>query len=106
MTRIIAPEGLRERLADLPFLGRLTCSHDRLTAGAWEEVVLEYEVGAPRIADGAWLKITFKFYSDGALFQTGDPAAANYLSAEYQAAQTLPGQGPATVQSLKVRFDQ
>lgn len=106
MADFIAPPGLRRRIADLPFLGRLTCSHDRLTAGAWEEVVLDYEVGGSGIADGAWLKITFKFYSDWALFQTVDPAAAHYLSAEYQAAPTLPGQRPATVQSLKTRFDQ
>lgn len=103
---VVAPRGLRQHISELPFLGRLTCSHDRLIAGAWEEIVLDYEVGASGIADGAWLKVTFKFYSDWALFQTADPGAANYLTAEYQAAPTLPGQQPATVQALKVRFDQ
>ncbi|MBV5336174.1 hypothetical protein JZU48_04095, partial [bacterium] len=73
---------------------------DRLTAGAWEQVILDYEVGGSGVADGAWLKIAFKFYSDWAPFQTTDPTAANYLSAEYQAAPTLPGQSPATVQAL------
>src|SRR5678816_67269 len=45
-------------------------------------------------------------YSDWALFQTSDPKAANYVSAEYQAGALVSGQSPATVQSLKVRFDQ
>src|SRR5262249_19541471 len=35
-----------------------------------------------------------------------DPTAANYVSAEYQAGPLVPGQEPATVQSLKCRFDQ
>jgi hypothetical protein len=52
------------------------------------------------------MKATFKFYSDWALFQTTDPAAANYVSADYQAGPLLPGQEPATVQSLSCRFDQ
>ena len=41
-----------------------------------------------------------------ALFQTSDPAAANFISAEYQAGKLVPGQSPGTVQSLSVRFDQ
>ncbi|MGO4716942.1 hypothetical protein [Bradyrhizobium sp. 2TAF24] len=65
-----------------------------------------YEVGAVGLADGAWLKLAFKFYSDWALFQTTDPAGANYVSAEYHAAPVRPGQSPSTVQALKVRFDQ
>lgn len=102
----VAPRGLREAVTALPFLGRLSCSHGRLVAGAWEEIVLDYEVGGSGLADGAWIKVTFKFYSDWALFQTADPRAADYVSAEYQAGPLLPGQSPATVQSLKVRFDQ
>ena len=102
----IAPKGLYEQNKVLPFLGCVTSSHSQLTAGAWEELQLVYTVGASGLADGAWLKLAFKFYSDWALFQTSDPAGANYVSAEYQAGPLLPGQSPATVQHLKVRFDQ
>jgi len=101
-----APQGLYTKSKDRPFLGKVTCNIDRLEAGSWTEVILDYEVGASGIADGAWLKATFKFYSDWALFQTVDPKAANYVSAEYQAGPLVKGQSPATVQSLKVRFDQ
>ena len=102
----ITPVGLYEKTKDMPFLGGVTCHTEQLIAGSWEEIVLDYEVGASGIADGAWLKATFKFYSDWALFQTTDPSGANYVSAEYQAADCVEGQSPATVQSLKVRFDQ
>ncbi len=101
-----APKGLYGKTKDMDFLGKVTCHVDQLEAGSWQELVLDYEVGASGIADGAWLKATFKFYSDWALFQTGDPAGANYVSAEYQAGSLAEGQSPATVQSLKVRFDQ
>lgn len=102
----VAPEGLYEKTKDMPFLGKATCNVEKLVAGSWQEIVIDYEVGASGIADGAWLKATFKFYSDWALFQTVDPRSANYVSAEYQAGPCVPGQSPATVQSLKVRFDQ
>src|SRR6267142_502708 len=98
----VAPQGLYELNKARPFAGRVTCNLDKLVAGSWSEVVLDYEVGASGIADGAW----FKFYSDWALFQTVDPHGANYLSADYQAGPLAKGQSPATVQSLKVRFDQ
>ncbi len=101
-----APEGYYQKVKDMPFLGKVTCHTKQLVAGSWEEIVLDYEVGSSGIADGAWIKATFKFYSDWALFQTTDPKGANYVSAEYQAGPCLPGQSPATVQSLKVRFDQ
>ncbi len=101
-----APEGLFEQNIKLPFLGRVTCSVSKLVAGEWTELVIDYEVGQAGLADGAWIKATFKFYSDWALFQTVDPKAANYVSAEYQAGPLVPGQSPATVQGLKVRFDQ
>ena len=102
----VAPQGLYARTRAAPFLGRVSCNIERLTAGEWTEVILDYELGASGMADGAWFKATFKFYSDWALFQTSDPKAANYVSAEYQAGPLVPGQSPATVQSLKVRFDQ
>ncbi len=101
-----APEGLYQITKDMSFLGKVSCNVDRLVAGEWTEVILDYEIGASGMADGAWFKVTFKFYSDWALFQTEDPKAANYVSAEYQAGPCVPGQSPATVQSLKVRFDQ
>ena len=101
-----APKGLYQKTKDMPFLGRVTCNREQLVAGEWTEIVLDYEVGASGIADGAWIKATFKFYSDWALFQTADPAGANYVSAEYHAGPCVEGQSPATVQSLKVRFDQ
>lgn len=102
----IAPQGLYEQNKARPFLGHVSCSHHTVTAGAWEEIQLVYTVGASGLADGAWLKVAFKFYSDWALFQTSDPSAANFVSAEYQAGALVPGQSPATVQHLKVRFDQ
>ncbi len=102
----ISPEGYYQKTKDMTFLGSVTCHTTQLVAGSWEEILLDYEVGASGIADGAWIKATFKFYSDWALFQTTDPTAANYVSAEYQAGPCHNGQSPATVQSLKVRFDQ
>ena len=102
----IAPKGLYEKTKAMPFLGSVSCSVEDIEAGSWHEIVLDYEVGASGIADGAWMKATFKFYSDWALFQTDNPQGANYVSAEYQAGPLADGQTPATVQSLKVRFDQ
>lgn len=43
---------------------------------------------------------------DWALLQTSDQKADNYVSAEYEPGELLPGQTPATVQGLSVRFDQ
>jgi hypothetical protein len=102
----VAPAGLYERHKALAFAGRVSCNVAHLEAGSWQEIVLDYEVGASGVADGAWLKATFKFYSDWALFQTSDPCAPNFISAEYHAAPLVPGQSPATVQALNVRFDQ
>ncbi len=100
------PQGYEEYVSNLPFLGRLHCSTTKIEAGSWQEILLDYEVGASGIADGARLKVTFKFYSDWALFQAEVPDGANYLSTEYQARPTLPGESQATVQSLQVYFDQ
>ncbi|MFO1336960.1 MAG: hypothetical protein U1F53_01780 [Burkholderiaceae bacterium] len=102
----VAPAGAYELHKRLPFAGRVRCDVRSIVAGSWQEIVLDYEVGSSGIADGAWFKATFKFYSDWGLFQTVDPAAANYVSAEYQAGPLSPGQTPATVQALAVRFDQ
>ena len=102
----VSPAGLSAYIKSLPFLGRVSCDRQTLTAGEWTELTLTYEIGAVGLADGAWLKLAFKFYSDWALFQTSDPAGANYVSAEYHAAPLLAGQSASTVQALKVRFDQ
>lgn len=104
--KYFAPEGLYDLTKAMPFLGKVACSVGELIAGSWQEIVLDYEIGSSGMADGAWFKATFKFYSDWALFQTVDPLAPNYVSAEYQAGPLVPGQSPASVQSLKVRFDQ
>jgi hypothetical protein len=101
-----APQGLYEKTKAMSFLGKVICHVEKLVAGEWTEVVLDYELGASGMADGACFKATFKFYSDWALFQTSNPEAANYVSAEYHAGALVPGQSVATVQSLKVRFDQ
>ena len=50
----VAPQGLYELNKARPFAGRVTCNVDRLVAGSWNEIVLDYEVGASGIADGAW----------------------------------------------------
>jgi len=102
----IAPPGLYQITKDMPFLGKVTCNVDSIVAGSWQEIVIDYELGGSGMADGSWFKATFRFYSDWALFQTTDPTGANYVSAEYHAAPTVPGQSPATVQKLSVRFDQ
>jgi len=101
-----APKGLYQYIKRLPFLGTLNCDTTALTAGQWTEIITEYTVGGSGLADGAWIKGTFKFYSDWALFQTTDPTQDNYLSAEYVPGALVDGQTPATVQSLSVRFDQ
>ncbi|KAF2729634.1 hypothetical protein EJ04DRAFT_568457 [Polyplosphaeria fusca] len=101
-----APKGLYQYIKSLPFLGSLHCNTTTLTAGQWTELIVEYTVGGSGLADGAWIKGTFKFYSDWALFQTSDPHQDNYVSAEYVAGPQHPGQTEATVQSLAVRFDQ
>ncbi len=102
----IAPQGLYHKTKDMPFLGKVSCNVESIEAGSWQEIIIDYELGASGMADGSWFKATFRFYSDWALFQTTDPAGANYVSAEYHAGGLVPGQSPATVQYLKVRFDQ
>lgn len=58
-----APEGLYDYTKNLPFLGRVKSDIQTLVAGEWTELTLDYEVGASGLADGAWIKATFKFYS-------------------------------------------
>lgn len=61
----VAPTGFYQRVKSLPFLGMLACNIDTLKAGQWTEVIVEYTVGGSGLADGAWIKGTFKFYSVG-----------------------------------------
>jgi hypothetical protein len=58
-----APEGLYEYIKSLPFLGTVSSNISSLIAGEWTEIILTYEVGGSGLADGAWIKATFKFYS-------------------------------------------
>jgi hypothetical protein len=58
-----APDGLYKYIKSLPFLGTLSCSVDSLIAGQWTELIVTYTVGGSGLADGAWIKGTFKFYS-------------------------------------------
>ena len=101
-----APEGLYQYTKSLPFLGTVDCNEKSLIAGQWTELTVIYTVGASGLADGAWIKGTFKFYSDWALFQTSDPKANHYISATYVPNTLHPSQIPATVHSLSIRFDQ
>ncbi|WP_020375948.1 hypothetical protein [Sulfobacillus thermosulfidooxidans] len=98
---LVGPKGTDR---GLPFLGRLDSRVESLIAGSYQEIVVDYEVGASGIADSGWLKLTFKFYSDWAPFQTHDPSGANYLSAEYVLCDPLPGQSQSTVRDLKVEY--
>lgn len=101
-----APVGLYDKTKDMPFLGKVSCNIEEMDAGSWQEIIIDYEIGQSGMADGSWFKATFRFYSDWELFQTSDPTAANYVSAEYHAGPTVEGQSAATVQKLSVRFDQ
>ncbi|KAL1381881.1 hypothetical protein HDK64DRAFT_341979 [Phyllosticta capitalensis] len=101
-----SPEGYYRYIKSIPFLGELKTNVESLMAGQWTEIIIEYTVGGSGLADGAWIKGTFKFYSDWALFQTTHPELDDHVSAEYVPRGLFPGQTPATVQSLNVRFDQ
>lgn len=59
----VSPTGLYRYIKSLPFLGSLSSNVSSLTAGEWTEIVITYTVGGSGLADGAWIKGTFKFYS-------------------------------------------
>ena len=59
------------------------------------------QISTPHLLRGYHLQ-----FQDWALFQTSDPKSDNYVSAEYIPNSLHPGQTPATVDSLSVRFDQ
>jgi hypothetical protein len=58
-----SPVGLYQYTKSLPFLGSVTSDVTSLTAGEWAEITITYTVGGSGLADGAWIKGTFKFYS-------------------------------------------
>jgi len=58
-----SPVGLYQYIKSLPFLGSVTSDVTSLTAGEWAEITIIYTVGGSGLADGAWIKGTFKFYS-------------------------------------------
>lgn len=64
------PEGYYEYTKNLPFLGTVKSNVETLLAGQWTEIAIVYEVGASGLADGAWIKGTFKFYSVSAAVTT------------------------------------
>lgn len=101
MPELVGPKGVDR---NLPFLGRLHGPVGPIVAGSYQEITVDYEIGASGIADSGWVKLTFKFYSDWAPFQTDNPSEANYLSAEYVLCDPLPGQSQSTVQELKVEY--
>ncbi|MGN6725421.1 MAG: hypothetical protein ACTHLZ_05860, partial [Tepidisphaeraceae bacterium] len=103
---MIYPPGYADYVSKLPFLGRLSGDARAVVAGSWPEIGLAYEVGASGLADGAWIKLTFRFYSDWGLFQTEDPAAPNYVSAELEPRAPLAGETQQPLPNLKLRFDQ
>jgi len=72
----VAPSGLYQYIKSLPFLGSLSSNVSSLTAGEWTEVVITYTVGGSGLADGAWIKGTFKFYSVSMLPQIPQVALA------------------------------
>jgi hypothetical protein len=67
-----APVGLYQYTKSLPFLGSVTSDVTSLTAGEWTEITIIYTVGGSGLADGAWIKGTFKFYSVSNRFQHDD----------------------------------
>lgn len=67
-----APQGLYQYIKELPFLGTLACDVKTLVAGQWTEMIITYTVGGSGLADGAWIKGTFKFYSVSNLKMTED----------------------------------
>jgi hypothetical protein len=58
-----SPVGLYQYTKSLPFLGSVASDVTSLNAGEWTEITITYTVGGSGLADGAWIKGTFKFYS-------------------------------------------
>jgi hypothetical protein len=102
----IAPVGLYERNR-APSLPRqpVACERTELIAGEWTELPLTYTVGGSGLADGAWLKLAFKFYSDWALFQTSDAIGRQLrlgrISRRRTGARPKPGHGAAAQSALR-----
>jgi hypothetical protein len=74
-----APDGLYDYIKSLPFLGTLTCDTTTLIAGQWSEILITYTVGGSGLADGAWIKGTFKFYSVSVYVYTSETIASRTI---------------------------
>lgn len=59
----VSPVGIYDYIKSLPFLGTVTSDVTSLVAVEWTEIAITYTVGGSGLADGAWIKGTFKFYS-------------------------------------------
>ena len=42
----VAPPGLYQLTKDMPFLGKVSCNVESIVAGSWQEIVIDYELGA------------------------------------------------------------
>lgn len=92
---------------ELPFLGELRCSHDRVVAGSLDEVVFTYTVGGSGVADSGWLKLCFRYYSDWDL-QTTSPSGRDFVTARLVSRSLIGGasaESAATAQRLVTSYD-
>ena len=47
----IAPQGLYQITKDMPFLGKVSCNIERMEAGSWQEIIIDYvHADAPKFA--------------------------------------------------------
>ena len=111
-----------EYTKSLPFWGRITGNVSSLTADEWIVFILTYEVGGSGLADGVWIKATFKILfpkcstSFSSLLADPEkglglitifrPHSRQHVSAKYIPDELHLGENPATLQSLSTRFDQ
>src|SRR3569832_2390856 len=84
----IAPHGLYQITKDMPFLGKVSCNIERMEAGSWQEIDIDYELDTSGMADGSWFKATFRFYSDWSWGRGAGPAGAGGGAAGGRAAPT------------------
>ncbi|MBT9591664.1 MAG: hypothetical protein IV089_12295, partial [Thiobacillus sp.] len=45
-----APPGLYAMTKDMPFLGSVSCNVETIVAGSWQEIVIDYTLGASGMA--------------------------------------------------------
>lgn len=93
-------------LHHVPFLGSARISHSTVEAGSWQEIRIFYTVGSGGMADGAGIKIAFRFYSDWAHFQTTEVAHDHFVSATIRRREPFNGESTSTARLLQVSYDQ